>query len=82
MPRSRADIEADKALASRPPRTFDEAFAEMNLTSEERTALVWHLATMRARNTIEALLPGPPEGTMAESWMLGILRNGDASDAS
>jgi hypothetical protein len=38
-------------------RTFDEAFAELNLTSEERAALVWHLAAFRARKTVEALLP-------------------------
>lgn len=76
MPRSRADIAAAKVLGDRPMRTFDEAFGEMRLTSEERTAMVWHLAAMRARKTIEALLPHP-EGTMAESWMLDVLRHGD-----
>ncbi len=39
-----------------PPRTFDELFAELNLTTAERTALVWHLAAFRARKTVEALL--------------------------
>lgn len=77
MPHSRADIAAAKILADRPPRTFDEVFGEMSLTPEERSAMVWHLAAMRARKTIEALLPGPPEGTMAESWMLDVLRHGD-----
>jgi hypothetical protein len=38
-------------------KTFDEAFAELNLTAAERVALVWHLAAMRARKTVEALLP-------------------------
>ena len=38
-------------------RTFDEASAELNLTPEERTALVWHLAALRARKTVETLLP-------------------------
>lgn len=47
-------------------RTFDEAFAELNLTPAERTALVWHLAQMRARKTVEALLPQPDYGTINE----------------
>ena len=40
-------------------RTFDEVFGGGNLrvTPNERAALVWHLASMRARKTIEALLP-------------------------
>ena len=38
-------------------RTFDEAFAELNLTAAERAALVWHLAMFRARKTVETLLP-------------------------
>jgi hypothetical protein len=37
-------------------RTFDEFCADYTLTEAERTALVWHLATFRARNTVEALL--------------------------
>lgn len=77
MPRSKADIAAEKTLASRPPRTFDEVFAEMILTPEERSALVWHLAMMRARKTVEELLPSPPQGTAAESWGLEVLRRGD-----
>ncbi len=40
-----------------PLRTFDEAFAELNLTPAERVALVWHLAAIRARKTVETLLP-------------------------
>ncbi len=43
--------------APQPLRTFDEAFEELNLTTSERTALVWHLAAFRARKTVEALLP-------------------------
>jgi len=41
---------------TRPARTFDELFAEDLLTAEERTKLVWHLAAMRARKTVEMLL--------------------------
>lgn len=52
-----------------PPRAFDEAFGELNLTQEERQALVWHLAGIRARATIEALLPE----TKPEPWMLDII---------
>ena len=38
-------------------RSFDEVFGDHTLTTEERTALVWHLAEYRARKTVEALLP-------------------------
>lgn len=38
-------------------RTFDEVFSEHRLTTVERAALVWHLATFRARRTVECLLP-------------------------
>lgn len=38
-------------------RTFDEAFEDFNLTPHERAALVWHLAALRARKTVEALIP-------------------------
>lgn len=48
---------ADQAVPALAPRTFDELFAELHLTPEERTALVWHLAAYRARKTVEALLP-------------------------
>lgn len=37
--------------------TFDELFAEHNLSDAEREALVWHLAGMRSRATVAALLP-------------------------
>jgi hypothetical protein len=40
-----------------PVRTFDEVFADHHLTVDEYTALVWHLAALRARKTVEALLP-------------------------
>lgn len=43
--------------AQQPTRTFDEVFAELNLTQAERHALVWHLAAYRARKTVEVLLP-------------------------
>lgn len=52
-------------------KTFDEAFREFNITKEERTAMVWHLAMYRAQKTIEALLPGPT----IEQQMLAVLRD-------
>lgn len=39
--------------------TFDELFAEHNLTPDERAALVVHLATLRAAATLKALLTPP-----------------------
>lgn len=39
--------------------TFDELFAEHNLTPNERKALVMHLATLRAQKTVEALQDCP-----------------------
>ena len=39
--------------------TFDELFAEHNLTPEERKALVMHLATLRAHKTVQALQDCP-----------------------
>lgn len=46
------------ALAARleETRTFDEFFAEHNLTPQERELLVWHLAERRARKTVQSLL--------------------------
>lgn len=38
-------------------RTFDQAFAEHRLTPAERSALVRHLASIRAEKTIKALDP-------------------------
>ena len=35
--------------------TFDQLFAEHNLTPEEREELIVFLATLRAMNTIKAL---------------------------
>lgn len=72
---------ADLAVPPLPPRTFDEAFAELNLTPCERTAMVWHLAAMRARKTIEALLPQQQEPFDKEA-MLGILRERHAHESS
>lgn len=53
MPPSRAKS------PEQPIRTFDEAFADHHLTVDEREAMVWHLAAMRARKTVAALLPRP-----------------------
>ena len=36
--------------------TFDEFFGEHNLTDAERAALVWHLAAIRTRKLVAALL--------------------------
>lgn len=57
-----------------PPRerTFDEAFAELNLTPGERAALVWHLAMFRARKTVEALLPQIQTGGNLGADVLGF----------
>jgi hypothetical protein len=35
--------------------TFDDLLIEMEITKEERLALVWHLAAFRARRTVELL---------------------------
>lgn len=72
MPKSRAD------LAAPPPplRTFDEAFAELNLTPDERKALVWQLAAIRTRRLIETLLPAAPDcGTLNEEMVEAINAN-------
>lgn len=37
--------------------TFDEFFREHRLTEAERRELIYFLATLRFRNTIERLLP-------------------------
>ena len=73
--RSRADLAAKKAIDAAGPtlRTFDEVFGDFNLTPAERTAMVWHLAAMRARKTIEALLP-PAQEPFDKEAMLGVLR--------
>jgi hypothetical protein len=36
--------------------TFDDLLIEQDVTREERTAMVWHLAAMRARRTVETLM--------------------------
>jgi hypothetical protein len=36
--------------------TFDDLLIELDVTREERTAMVWHLAAMRARRTVEVLM--------------------------
>jgi hypothetical protein len=38
-------------------RTFDEVFGEMRLTYRERELMAHHLASIRYRKTIEAILP-------------------------
>lgn len=53
----------------RGPRPFDEAFGELNLTPEERLAMVWHLAQIRTRKLVETL--GPP--LKPEQWMLDVV---------
>jgi hypothetical protein len=52
--------------------TFDECCARWNATPAERVELAWHLAALRMRRLIEALLPGHlqslrslPEGQIA-----------------
>lgn len=70
MPKSRADL----AVPDPPPRTFDEAFAELNLTADERSALVWRLAEMRTRKLIETLLPSPDYGTVNEEHRAELLK--------
>lgn len=40
--------------------TFDELFSELRLSDKERRELVYHLAAIRARKTIEALLFAEP----------------------
>lgn len=61
---------ADLAVPPPAPRTFDEAFAEHNLTQEERTAMVWHLAAIRTRRLVEYLLPQ----TKVDPRLLDVLR--------
>ena len=39
--------------------TFDELFADFNITQDERKSLVWRLAAMRTQRLIETLLPEP-----------------------
>ena len=58
--------------APREPRSFDETFAELNLTPGERAALVWHLAMFRARKTVEALLPQIQTGGNLGADVLGF----------
>ena len=49
--------------------TFDELFAEHNLTPEERKALVMHLATLRAQKTVQALQDCPHAALGPTHWM-------------
>lgn len=62
---------ADLAVPLPAPRTFDEAFAELNLKPDERSAMVWHLAAIRTRRLIEALLPEP----QFDPRLLDVLRD-------
>ena len=60
--------------------TFDELFAEHNLTPDERKSLVVHLASMRAQNTVESLTAPPqaqpvPEPAPIPRGLLDALRN-------
>ena len=45
--------------------TFDELFAQHNLTEGERSALVAYLASLRMMATLRALLPPNTEGQRA-----------------
>ena len=56
------------------PRTFDEAFAELNLTPSERAALVWHLAAIRTRKLVETLLPETSHNQVMANFAAGVLR--------
>lgn len=58
MPKSRAKGPEPRA------RTFDELLGEHNVTPAERVTLVWHLAMIRARKTVEALLPTDPKAQL------------------
>jgi hypothetical protein len=60
--------------------TFDDLLIEHDVKREDRTALVWHLATMRARRTVEALMDDTAfQARRAE--LLGVLRQiGGATD--
>ncbi len=51
--------------------TFDELFASHRLKPAEREQLVWHLAYMRMRKTIEAL-SRPDYGTVNEDAIKAI----------
>lgn len=51
--------------------TFDELFAEHNLTPDERMALVLHLATLRAMATVRTLLGPNQEISGARSVSAG-----------
>ena len=47
-------------------RTFDEIFGELHVSAAERRELVYHLAALRARKTIESLLNPPASIGMEE----------------
>lgn len=61
-----------KAEPEQRVRTFDEAFAEHRLTPTERAELVYRLAAIRARRTIEKLLLEPQANFTSHGT--GILR--------
>jgi hypothetical protein len=77
--RSRADAAAAKSLSERPPRTFDEVFGELNLTPAERSALVWHLAAIRMRKTVETLLADHPYNESWHEFAAGVLRTSNGA---
>jgi hypothetical protein len=55
--------------------TFDELFAEHNLTPDERTALVAHLAAVRSTATVRALTANvSAERTVQRltEWLVGV----------
>jgi hypothetical protein len=53
--------------------TFDDLLIEHDVTKEERMALVWHLAAMRARSTVE-LLSNDTEYQRRRQELLSVLR--------
>lgn len=53
--------------------TFDDLLLYHDVSREERTALVWHLASVRARRTVE-LLMDDSEFKQRRAELLGILR--------
>ena len=54
--------------------TFDDLLIEHDVTREERTALVWRLAALRAQRTVERLMDDT-EFKRRRKEFLDVLRN-------
>jgi hypothetical protein len=54
--------------------TFDDLLIEHDVTREERTALVWRLAALRAQRTVERLMDDT-EFKRRQKEFLDVLRN-------